>query len=281
MVRIKPTNLVESADLCIVHAGMEQCAPSHAFGPAVREYFLFHFILTGRGCFHAEGQVHSLQNGSGFLIFPDQVTFYVADRQAPWHYVWVAFRGTRAGEHVHQAGFSLQTPILQTAFSDQAPVAFTIDGIFRQISHSLNLQQGREPSLFGLLRLFLAQLIAANPRLPQDENQFLRRDWYVQQALDHLEMNYASRITIAGLAAYIGLDRSYFGQLFREATGLSPQQHLLHLRMSKACQLMRHSRLPVGVIARSVGYDDPLLFSRMFHRVIGCAPSEYPGITGS
>ena len=88
-------------------------------------------------------------------------------------------------------------------------------------------------------------------------------------------MNYARKISIADLAAHIGLDRSYFGQLFRQATGLAPRQYLLKLRMAKACQLMGHSDLPVSTIARSVGYDDPLLFSRMFRKEMGCSPSGH------
>ncbi len=79
-----------------------------------------------------------------------------------------------------------------------------------------------------------------------------------------MEMNYAHKISISGLAGRIGLDRSYFGQLFRDTTGLPPQQYLLQLRMAKACQLMRRSFLPIGTIAHSVGYDDPLLFSACF-----------------
>jgi AraC-like DNA-binding protein len=68
------------------------------------------------------------------------------------------------------------------------------------------------------------------------------------------------------------LDRSYLGALFRERTGLPPQQHLLQLRMEKAAGLIVESDLPISTIARSVGYDDPLLFSRMFRKVKGESP---------
>jgi AraC-like DNA-binding protein len=38
---------------------------------------------------------------------------------------------------------------------------------------------------------------------------------------------------------------------------------------------MGHSDLPIGTIARSVGYEDPLLFSRMFRKEMGCSPSVH------
>jgi AraC-like DNA-binding protein len=271
---MQPVGRADPAELAIVHAGMEQCAPSHAFGPAVREYFLFHYIFSGCGCFVAEGCRHQLRAGQGFLIFPDQVSYYEADQKDPWHYAWIAFRGTKASDYLRQAGFSPQAPLFtenQAETDDPGSPA----GCFRQISQSSGFRQGRELRLLGLLYLFLSRLIAANQQMPLDESQLHRRDWYVRQARDYLEMNYARKISITDLAAHIGLDRSYFGQLFRQVTGLAPRQYLLKLRMAKACQLMGHSDLPIGTIARSVGYEDPLLFSRMFRKEMGCSPSGH------
>lgn len=274
MARLQPAGIADTAELVLIHAGSEQCAPSHAFGPAVREYFLFHYIFSGCGCFVAAGCRHQLQAGQGFLIYPEQVSYYEADQQDPWHYAWIAFRGTKAADYLRQAGFSPQSPILTENPAEPADPDSTA-ACFRQISLSSGFRQGRELRLLGLLYLFLSRLIAANRQMPPDESQVRRRDWYVRQARDYLEMNYARKISIADLAAHIGLDRSYFGQLFRQATGLAPRQYLLKLRMAKACQLMGHSDLPVSTIARSVGYDDPLLFSRMFRKEMGCSPSGH------
>ncbi|MDW7659497.1 MAG: AraC family transcriptional regulator [Bacillota bacterium] len=274
MVKLHQIGRTDPAELIVFHAGMEQCAPSHAFGPAVREYYLFHYIFSGCGCFEAEGRRYQLQAGNGFLIYPDQVSYYEADQKDPWHYAWIAFRGTKASDYLRQAGFSLQSPIYaENQIVPDGPGSTA--ECFRQIDQSSGFRQGRELHLLGLLYLFLSRLIAANQQIPLDDNQVHRRDWYVRQARDYLEMNYARKISITALAAHIGLDRSYFGQLFRQVTGLAPQQYLLKLRMAKACQLMGHSDLPISTIARSVGYDDPLLFSRMFRKVEGCSPSEH------
>ena len=99
-----------------------------------------------------------------------------------------------------------------------------------------------------------------------------RKDRYIRQATDFLGMNYSHRVSIADLARHLGLDRSYLGALFRARTGLSPQQYLLRLRMEKAAALVVESDLAISAIARSVGYEDPLLFSRMFHKVKGQSP---------
>ena len=265
-------------DLRVLHAGMEQCPPAHAFGPAVRDYHLIHFILKGQGRFQTENQTCHLRAGQGFLICPDQVTFYEADQQDPWLYVWIAFSGQAADVTLRQAGLSATSPILNTPpcfqSAHQEPT-LEPSWCFRQIAAALGLRQGRDLRLLALLQLLLSHLIEQNPNPPVSEDQINRREWYVRQAQDYLEVNYARKIAISDLARHLGLDRSYFGQLFRQATELSPQRYLLELRMAKACSLMTHTRLPIAAVARSVGYDDPLLFSRMFHRIKSCSPSEY------
>ena len=265
-------------DLRVLHAGMEQCPPAHAFGPAVRDYYLIHFVLKGRGRFQAENQIHHLKAGQGFLICPDQVTFYEADPHDPWFYVWIAFTGQAADMTLRQAGLSGANPILDTPsclHNHQHEPALAPSWCFQQIAAALELRQGRDLRLLALLQLLLSHLIEQNPNPPVSQDQITRRDWYVRQARDFFEVNYARKIAITELARHLGLDRSYFGQLFRHATGLSPQRYLLELRMAKACSLMTHTRLPVAAVARSVGYDDPLLFSRMFHRIKACSPSDY------
>ncbi|MNG24493.1 Arabinose operon regulatory protein [compost metagenome] len=82
-------------------------------------------------------------------------------------------------------------------------------------------------------------------------------------------------MTIRQLSDYLGLDRKYVAALFREALGIPPQQYLLRYRMDKACELLRSTGLTVAETARSVGYKDALLFSRMFKKVIGVPPSRY------
>ena len=36
-------------DLGLYQFGYEQCKPAHSFGPAVRNHFLFHYIISGTG----------------------------------------------------------------------------------------------------------------------------------------------------------------------------------------------------------------------------------------
>ena len=69
--------------------------------------------------------------------------------------------------------------------------------------------------------------------------------------------------------------RIYFGKLFKETLGQSPQQYLIQYRMTKATELLKGTRISIAEISRSVGYENQLHFSRAFKNVFGISPSQY------
>ena len=89
-------------DLRLYQYGWQQCAPLHSFGPFVRNHYLFHYVLSGKGVLMSNnGGVtsrHHLVPGQGFLICPGQVNTYCASKSDPWKYVWLEFDGLRAPE---------------------------------------------------------------------------------------------------------------------------------------------------------------------------------------
>ena len=79
--------------LTIYFCGHESCAPGHFFGPAIRTHYLLHVILKGKGIYRTGSKEYSLKEGEGFLIKPQEVTYYEADPLEPWEYAWVSFAG--------------------------------------------------------------------------------------------------------------------------------------------------------------------------------------------
>lgn len=255
-------------DLVMYQCGHENCIPSHSFGPAVRDHFLIHYIVQGKGVFQVNGMTYPLQAGQGFLICPGYVTYYQADAMDPWEYSWVGFHGIKAEGYLHQANLTQNTPIFTYMLDD------FIESCFAQMLETKQLIKSREVRLLGLLYMFLSHLIetAAPPLHPLLEN---KREEYMQKAISFIERNYSRKISVQEISKYIGLDRSYFCSLFKAALSMSPQEFLIRFRMNKACALMPHSDLSIGDISRSVGYEDPLLFSKMFRKIYGVSPSMY------
>ena len=103
-------------DLTLYQYGYEQCLPLHSYGPFVRNHFLFHYVISGKGTLlvddeNSQSTEYQLQGGMGFLIEPDCVNTYFADRKDPWEYAWIEFSGLRAKEILEGSGLSSDSPV--------------------------------------------------------------------------------------------------------------------------------------------------------------------------
>lgn len=72
-----------------------------------------------------------------------------------------------------------------------------------------------------------------------------------------------------------GLNRTYFGKIFKEAVGKSPQEFLMNYRMIKAAELLKLTKLSIGDISSAVGYENQLHFSRAFKNIYGSSPKNW------
>ena len=71
------------SEFYLCFCGRARCEPLHSYGPAVRPNYLIHIILEGQGRYVVDGEEYDLRAGQGFLIEPDQQTFYQADERTP------------------------------------------------------------------------------------------------------------------------------------------------------------------------------------------------------
>ena len=92
-------SLGHEKDLVVYHVGAEKCEPGH-FWSGVRDHFLIHYVLSGKGIFTFDGSTYQLSGGQGFLICPNILSFYQADLDEPWEYCWVGFHGRQAEKYL-------------------------------------------------------------------------------------------------------------------------------------------------------------------------------------
>lgn len=263
----------ELLDLRLFQCGWEQCDPLHSFGPFVRNHYLFHYIISGRGFLDANvkkgvTQRYDLEAGQGFLISPGQINTYGADHVQPWKYVWLEFDGLRVAEYLNDAGLSAARPVYQPKTAAQAEQVR--DTMLYIASHS----KASPLCLVGHLCLFLDALIqSSSARREPRETQL--RDFYIQEAVSYMERNYRRELTVEEIAGACQLNRSYFSKLFKEKKGCPPQEYLIRLRLSKAAELMKNSTVSIGDISVSCGYPNQLHFSRAFKQRYGISPREW------
>ncbi|WP_189031621.1 AraC family transcriptional regulator [Paenibacillus albidus] len=258
----------QHTELQLTQFGIEDCIPGHFFGPAVRNHYLLHYVLSGEGFFEAGGIKYRLRKGQGFLISPDVFTYYQADTANPWSYCWVGFNGTSAEFLLKQAGLTKDSPIFHYDRDDM------IYQYLQLMYESRGFHKARETRLTGLLYLLLSLLVESSP-VTSPELKETRAEIYVEKVKDFIEMNYAEKITITDIAQFIGLNRSYLCSLFKHRMHLSIQDYLVRYRINRACEIMGNAELSIADISRSVGYSDALLFSKMFKKLMGSSPKYY------
>lgn len=257
----------------LFQAGWEQCAPLHSFGPFIRNHYLFHYIISGQGFLNAteaDGTTrrYDLEAGQGFLISPGRINMYSADQTRPWKYVWLEFDGLRAAEYLNEAGLSDAQPIYRPNSMEQAKQVQDIMLYIADHSRDSTLR------LIGYLCLLLDALIqSSSARRPPHETQL--RDFYVQEAISYMELNYRRELTVEEIAGACRLNRSYFSKLFKEKKGCPPQEFLIRLRLSRATDLMRTTTMPISDVAVACGYPNQLNFSKAFKRRYGVSPRAW------
>ena len=260
-------------DLGLYQFGKEQCEPAHSFGPASRNHYLFHFVLSGTGKLMAdnakgETQIYQIKSGQGFMIFPRQITTYIADQHLPWEYVWVEFDGLRAKEIVELAGLSLDNPVYR-AHSTELREEMKKEMLYMA-------EHGDESPfhLIGHLYLFIDYMSRSSVSMRLSIEGRVR-DFYIKEALTYIEQNFQNDISVEGIAKSCGLNRSYFGRIFKDAIGKSPKEFIMDYRMVKATELLKLTDLTIGDIGNAVGYPNQLHFSRAFKHTYGMSPREW------
>lgn len=260
-------------DLGLYQYGWEQCVPLHSYGPHTRNHYLFHYVVAGTGTLEtndANGitRTYSVKSGEGFLIFPRQVTTYYADQTHPWEYTWVEFDGLRVKEALELAGLTMDNPIYHSSARDLS---------LELKQEMLYIAQHSDQSpfhLIGHLYLVLDYLTRSSSSRKQLQSGKLR-DFYVKEATSFIEQNFQNDISVEDIAAFCNLNRSYFGKIFRDAVGKSPQEFLIQYRMTKAAELLKLTELSVKDISNAVGYPSQLHFSRAFKNTFGISPREW------
>ncbi|MGL5259653.1 MAG: AraC family transcriptional regulator [Lachnospiraceae bacterium] len=260
-------------DLSLYQYGWQQCDPLHSYGPYARNHYLFHYVISGTGTLIANDsngipREFLIRSGQGFLISPKQITTYFADKDYPWEYTWIEFDGLRVKEALSISGLSIDNPIYRSLDKN-----LSLE-LKNTMLHIAKHSDETPFYLIGHCYLFL-DLLTKSSASRKIMTGFKMRDFYIKESLSFIEQNFQNDITVEDIATFCNLNRSYFGKIFRDAIGKSPQEFLIRYRISKADQLLKSTDLSIGDIGNAIGYSNQLHFSRAFKTVHGISPRQW------
>lgn len=257
-----------NTDLNVTCYGHETCNKKHYWGPGIRDYYLIHYVISGKGIFKTGENVYKINAGEAFVIEPEAISYYEADNDDPWEYIWIGFSGLKSAHYVSQISPKNSCPILYCKKDNKLEQC-----IGEMLSYSYE-QCGRDIILQSYLYKFIYLLIQSVD-INRNTTQKYIAEKYVEDAAIYISNNYSNDIKVYDIAKYVNITRAYLFRLFKKYLHTSPQQFLINFRIEKASELLKNPSFTIGNVARSVGYTDVLLFSKIFKKITGISPSEY------
>lgn len=242
-------------DLNIELFGMQECEKSRYWGYGVRNCYLLHFIINGKGVFKNSYGSHELSRNMGFILVPGEKVFYQADSEDPWHYIWIGFNGDAVPDILKRCSIGSKNP------------TFTFDESFDILSYFAEtefMQNGREFFILSTLYRFFML----------NEKEDIHELSKIELAKNYIIKNYSGNLTVQSVANSVFLERKYFSRIFKKHTGQTPQQYIQNVRLTQGLNLLMTTDLSVSNIAISVGYDDVSSFSKAFKRRYDRTPTD-------
>ena len=256
-------------DLNVDHYGAEICAKNYSFGPTVRDNYVLHFIVDGKGKFTIDGITTQLKTGDMFILPKGKVAFYQADGEHPWTYLWVGFSGSKAENILSK------TQLLDHYFCHSTLESKVLDQIVKLTQfRDQKLDDVTELQLTAELYKLLAFLMKEFPSKAMSDSSILIQN-YIKQAKKIIHTQYGNPLKISDIAKKLNLNRSYLYKIFKEETGYSLKDYLIQIRMEKSADLLTRTTFHISEIANAVGFPDALAFSKAFKKHFGQSPSHY------
>ncbi len=219
------------------------------------------FILRTAGCMRYDFSGNIFDVPSGNLIFlPKGATYnYTTISVSPCEYVSINFTAD---------------------ITDAIPFCYSLENFHELEEFQYNLTdlwkfggQAEHYRCYSVFYNLMAYLDSLANQTYMDRNKLS----LIEPAVSYLKLHiYDCNLKAETLPSLCGISGTYFRKIFQANYGTSPQKYILSKRLSHAKAIIESSDFDtVSEIAASVGYSDPLYFSRAFKKKYGVSPSCY------
>lgn len=106
---------------------------------------------------------------------------------------------------------------------------------------------------------------------PSEEKGFL----LCQAACSYVAEHLNERITVAEVAAHLGISTRYLCGLFSKHMGVSPIQYINREKIAAVAELLHSRGMTLEAAGRSLGFEDARYLRALFRRCTGMTATEY------
>ena len=167
-------------------------------------------------------------------------------------------------------------PVLRMLLEDRPPLLHALDPTMLALGDMLHtrLTEASLPPSVPAIRALVVTMAARAVHCLRDAETADEADWpdSVQAATLLMAGNLDRPLSLAAIAAHVGVSQYHFARLFRQATGHSVHQHLVMLRVGRAEHLLRETTLPLAEIAYEAGFGSQSHMTNVLRRATGRTP---------
>lgn len=226
------------------------------------------YCIKGSGYIDVDGVKQQLKPNQLLIIPPNTPHCYYAALADPWSIYWSQFDGLLCFDYIHL----IQPELRPVSIIDQQQEVMI--RFFGEMIELLSAGFSKE-HLLHAANLHKALFSLIHHRSYNHAASRSAHIDYIGLAIDYIRSNINKAITVEDMAASTGLSVSYFKQLFKVKTGLTPIAYVNHQKIQQACERLTITDLPVKTIAADLGFNDPYYFSRRFKKIMSKSPKIY------
>jgi len=237
----------------------EQCKSDKERLRLVVPYTVIHYIISGRGTFNGQ----KITKGTAIVSSTNSYMDYYPDKEDPWSYIYVRLWGEGIKKVFDEVGFETGTHII--AFTKHEELKNLLS-LHQAIGASEN-QDGSKIIANALFMLHKEDTNKLETVGMQEHNARVIKNY--------IDDNYFKKITVLDISEKFHLSKNYIRNLFVKYYDVSPKKYIQSKRMERARMLLLETDISISTVALSVGYDDALLFSKMFSKYFSLSPQKY------
>ena len=255
-------NFLLSDELNLYYCGKRVKTLDHSYGPEVRQHYLLMYCVDGTAVCKKDDDEISFGAHDLYVMFPNEKIHYVTPTGSYWTSWWVGVYGSLTDTLMEMLGVTKDNPFIHIRDN------YTMECLMKEIyDTSLNSDASSKMKCISLLYELFSFLM-------KDAGSTYKSD-IISDAQNLIEHNLSGQISVADLAEKLGINPSYLTRIFKQKHSKSPKDYILDHKIKRAKELLKNTDVSVTDIARSVGFDDPLYFSRLFKKRTTLTPTEY------
>ncbi|MDP2338060.1 MAG: AraC family transcriptional regulator [Bacteroidota bacterium] len=235
-------------------------------GRILQEYQI-NYITEGSGTFETSTDQFQVVSGSMIILRPGMWHRYKPDPNTGWNEHYIGFNGDFCSHLFQEGFFQTSKPVLYVGFQESLLKLF-----FEIIQQVKDEKTGHQQVAAANLILMLGKILSVI-RNQEFAGKSIER--IIRKACLHFRENLNTNVNIENLATELHVGYSYFRQMFRKYTGLSPTQYHLSLRIQKAKDLLVSTGQSFKEISNELGFESYFYFSRIFKDKTGKSPMEF------